>query len=86
MSLTRTGGAQLEKHFAEVTLERVSGELRVTEAQAIVDYVTSIEPAKPIVVGEVLEELRAMVEGEIEAKGAFVIATEVGMFCGVRRG
>lgn len=78
------GSQQLSRHFANVSSSHAAGELRVTEAQAVVDYVLSVERAKPAVVGEALERLRRIVEQEIGEKGAYVIHTHGGMFRAVK--
>jgi ubiquinone/menaquinone biosynthesis C-methylase UbiE len=76
-----TGGAELSRHFGTIELLRpTAAELRVTEAQAIVDYALSIERAKPILVGETLAAFRAAVQDVLDLEGAFRIMPSTGMF------
>jgi SAM-dependent methyltransferase len=75
-----TGGDQMAPHFESVNMERRPGELRVTDAQAVVDYAWSIDRVKAELPRQGLEQLRRQVQHEIDRHGAFVIHTEVGMF------
>jgi hypothetical protein len=76
-----TAGKELERQFAKVGLFRPAARnLRVTDADVIVDYALSIERAKPVLVGARLEEFRAAVREIIEKDGMFGITTAPGMF------
>jgi len=75
-----TGAEQLSPHFASVNTESRAGELRVTDAQAVVDYAWSIDRVKAELPPSGLEQLRDQVQREIDRHGAFAIHTEVGMF------
>jgi SAM-dependent methyltransferase len=74
------GQAQLRPFFDCVELSNIQGELRVTDADAIVRYVLSIEGAPQRLVGGKLSELHDRIADEIRQKGAYVIATHVGLF------
>jgi hypothetical protein len=74
------GEAQLRRHFSNVSVRRVTGELAVADAQAIVDYALSVEWAKEVLVGETMERFRAEVESRMRDNGAFRIVTEAGLF------
>jgi ubiquinone/menaquinone biosynthesis C-methylase UbiE len=74
------GEEQLRTHFRRVDVRRLSGELRVTDTDAIVDYVRSIDRAKDSVVGDALAALRAEVGQVIRDRGSFDLPTEAGVF------
>ena len=83
-----SGRPMLESEFAQVELRRYSDELRATEAQVVVDYLTSYPPGEDATPDQ-LEELVAMVEAEFVAgEGVFSISKDVGLFLcrGPRRG
>jgi ubiquinone/menaquinone biosynthesis C-methylase UbiE len=71
------GRDELLKHFHDVTVERRAGELAVTDPQAVVDYVLSIDRA-----GDSIDiaALRAAVDREIHRAGAFRVTTCTGLF------
>jgi SAM-dependent methyltransferase len=73
-------GAELGEFFTSVDVLRSGGELRVTDAQAIVDYALSIEWVKPVLVGPMLDAMRREVEQQIATHGAFVIRSATGLF------
>ena len=75
-----TGADQMSRHFDSVELHRRPGELRVTDAQAVVDYAWSIDRVKAELPPQGLEQLRIQVQREIDKNGAFIIHTEVGLF------
>jgi SAM-dependent methyltransferase len=74
------GAAQLRPTFANVDAHHIRGELRVTDAEAIVRYVLSVSGATERVAGERLAELRRRAQSEIDATGAFILPTAAGMF------
>lgn len=76
------GEAQLRPFFRDVTIDQRRAELRVTDADAVVQYVLSCGNARQSVQGERLIELRQRVQGEIDAHGAFIDETRAGMFVG----
>jgi hypothetical protein len=64
--------------FTEVRPEMVRGELHVTEAVPIVDYICSMAtPAPP---PGAVDSMRRHIEDEIRARGAIAIGTESGIF------
>ena len=75
-----TGGEQMSPHFESVTQERLTGELHVIEAQAVVDYICSIESVQAEEREDDIERVRAQVQEQIDRQGAFVIRTETGLF------
>jgi SAM-dependent methyltransferase len=74
------GLEQIRPFLRRVEILSTPGELRVTDPQAVVNYVMSVEGAPQRITGKRLEELRRVVRDEIEAAGAFVVATAAGMF------
>jgi ubiquinone/menaquinone biosynthesis C-methylase UbiE len=74
------GEAILRTVFDHVTVRRTRDELRVTDSEAVVAYVMSIEGAKTIIVGEKLDTLRRRVAEEIVRNGTFSCYTEAGVF------
>jgi ubiquinone/menaquinone biosynthesis C-methylase UbiE len=74
------GPAILRSVFQDVQVRSQPGQLRVTDPEAVVQYILSIEGAKKIIVGPRLDELRKLVMNEIQREGAFVCATESGLF------
>ena len=78
------GEAQLREHFSDVTVHRIGGELRVTEAQAIVDYALSVEWVKPVLIGPELDRFRTEVHSRITRDGMIRIGTDVGLLQAVR--
>jgi ubiquinone/menaquinone biosynthesis C-methylase UbiE len=75
-----TGAAQLARHFKSVSESHVGGELRVKEAQAVVDYAMSIDQVRAQITETQLSALRAQVQRAIDRDGAFVVHTRLGMF------
>lgn len=78
-SITFTLGAgrdELLEHFPDVTIKPLDGELAVTDAQAVVDYVLSIGHASESID---IPSLRAEVEREIHGTGAFRVTTSTGL-------
>jgi len=74
------GAAQLEPFFASIAIEDGRNTLRITEAEVVVQYVLSFDPAKAVVVGDRLDELRRRVQHEIQSAGAFVVQIHSGLF------
>ncbi|HEY7091458.1 MAG TPA: class I SAM-dependent methyltransferase [Tepidisphaeraceae bacterium] len=74
------GEGILRGGFEHVTKRTLRGELRVTEVEAVVQYVLSVEGAKQVIDGARLDELRRQVTDELASDGVFVTATEVGVF------
>ena len=74
------GAEQLSRHFAHVSTAQRSVALRVTEAQAIIDYALSIDKFRSEITDERLEMLERKVEETIRRDGSFIISTEAGMF------
>ncbi len=74
-----TGHKQLKEVFRQVEIRRFTNSLRVTEAQPLVDYFTSI---KPYIVAptERLAALRAYFERTIAQRGELLIPLDTGMF------
>lgn len=74
-----TGLAPLREVFGDVRREVLRGELRVTEAAPMVDYIRSMSSAR-----EVPEErfaaMRRHIEDEIQVRGGIRIGTETGIF------
>jgi ubiquinone/menaquinone biosynthesis C-methylase UbiE len=73
------GPAQLRPFFAHIETRTTRGELRVTDPEAIVRYVLSVEGAPQRVTGAKLDELRRIATDEISTHGAFVLETAAGM-------
>jgi ubiquinone/menaquinone biosynthesis C-methylase UbiE len=74
------GEGILRSVFDHVTVRSTADELRVTDPEAVVSYVLSIEGAKRIIVGPALDALRRRVTDEIAREGAFAAQTEAGLF------
>lgn len=76
------GAAQLKTHFPSVNLKKFPGGLRVTEVQAIVDYLLStITNLKSILVGEKIKEFNHFLEVKKQKNGGFInITKSTGLF------
>ena len=74
------GEAQLRPFFSRIETRRIGGELRVTDPDAVIRYVMSINESQELIVGERFEELGRIVRERIAAGGAFVCHTATGMF------
>ena len=74
------GGEQLLQFFSSVEMRGQPGELRVPDADAIVNYVLSVNGAPQKIVGERMSELRRTVNDAMQRNGAFVVETHVGLF------
>ncbi len=70
-----SGPPQLEPFFADITVERFDGELRVTEVEPVLAYIRS----SPVYDGWPLDEAATAVRAAIEEEGAFRIATRAGI-------
>jgi ubiquinone/menaquinone biosynthesis C-methylase UbiE len=75
------GEPQLRPFFSDVQMNRLRGELRVTDADAVVAYVLSVTAAPDHITGRRRrEELWQRVRQQIARDGAFVVRTDVGLF------
>lgn len=76
------GAAQLSPWFDRVERLDYADGLRVTDADAIVDYLRSglIRPEVPV------DELRARLAAHIDREGAFDVTKSAGVFVGVKAG
>ena len=74
------GEGQLRPFFASIAVHQGRSALRITEAEAVVQYVLSFNKSKQIIVGPRLEDLRRRVRDGIEAAGAFVTHAHSGLF------
>jgi ubiquinone/menaquinone biosynthesis C-methylase UbiE len=74
------GEPQLRRLFASVEIRTTRGQLRVTDAEAIVRYVLSVNEAPKLMTGEKLDELRRVAREGVGRNGAFVLETAAGMF------
>jgi len=74
------GAAAIGGAFAKVESRFVRGQLRVTDPEAIVRYVMSVEGAPQRITGGRFEELRRRAQRVIESNGAFILPTAAGMF------
>jgi SAM-dependent methyltransferase len=73
------GPAQLERWFGQIALHRYADTLRVTDAQAVIDYACSMDDARALS-RETLALVRGEVEDQIARHGAFLITKNVGLF------
>ena len=78
------GAAQLRASFANIDSRHIRGQLRVTEAEAVVRYVRSVNGAPQRITGTRLDELRRRAQCEIDTNGAFSFPTAAGMFIAKR--
>lgn len=74
-----TGGAQLGLWFDEVSMERYPDSLMVTDAEAVVNYVRSIDTGAAESEPE-LASLRSWLDHEIAGRGAFHVTKDPGLF------
>jgi SAM-dependent methyltransferase len=70
-----TGPPQLQPFFSDVEVERLDGELRVTEVEPLLAYIRS----SFLYDGWPLDDVAVTVGGAIEREGAFRIATKAGV-------
>jgi ubiquinone/menaquinone biosynthesis C-methylase UbiE len=70
---------QLRPYFQTIETHRIEGQLRVTDPDAVVNYVLSVGDATHVIIGDALEELRRTVHEEIAARGAYVFTTAAGV-------
>ena len=75
-----SGEGQLRPFFASAAVHQGRGALRITETEAVVQYVLSFNDSKQVIVGPRLDDLRRRVRDEIGAAGAFVVQTHSGLF------
>lgn len=73
------GEEQLAPAFSRIDRLRYEDDLRVTDADAIVAYVASVDGWREAL-GPRMGALRERVQSEIEREGAFVVHKEVGAF------
>ena len=74
------GAAQLSPFFAGMAVQDGRDTLRITETEAVVQYVLSFDEAKQAIVGDRLDELRRRVRDAMASAGAFVVRTHAGLF------
>lgn len=76
------GEAQLAPYFPSVKLKKFPGGLRITEVQAIVDYLLSTNTnLKSILVGEKIKEFNHFLEVKKQKNGGFInITKSTGLF------
>lgn len=80
------GGALLERHFDDVTLDRWVGELVVPDPEPVVRYADSCRPLYETQLpngqtwGEMMRTFRGLVEQDISATGAWRCTTHSGVF------
>ena len=74
------GEAQLRAFFPRVSVQRLQGELRVTDPAAVVAYVMSVTGAPEQINGPRRDDLWTRVRDEIARAGAFVVRTDAGLF------
>ena len=80
------GAAQIRAAgFDDIDLRSLRGELRVTDAEAVVSYVMSVNEAPQLIVGEKRDALRRRASDEIDRSGAFIFPTAAGMFVATRQ-
>jgi ubiquinone/menaquinone biosynthesis C-methylase UbiE len=76
----QNGGEQLAPWFPRIEMLRYDDELRVTDAQAVVDFILSAHNAQEILDEEKRRAMRGRVEERIEKEGVFRVTKEQGMF------
>lgn len=74
------GAQQLSGIFSSVEMQEQPGELRVPDADAIVNYVLSVNGAPQKIVGDRMIELRRTIDHAMQRDGAFIVQTHVGLF------
>ena len=74
---------ELERFFGAVDLLRLRGELRVPDAEMIVDYVRSMDPPEPLS-EEQIDAIRRKVAEEVRSRGCFSVSTEAGLCIATR--
>jgi SAM-dependent methyltransferase len=77
------GGLQLNKQFVHAEVRRFDGELRVTDAQPLIDYVQSSDSMR--LDDDQQRRFRAFIEQQISSIGSFRITTAGGMFVATSR-
>ncbi|MBO0765925.1 MAG: hypothetical protein J2P50_15255 [Hyphomicrobiaceae bacterium] len=73
------GAVQLSPFFASIAVEYRCGTLRITEPEAVVDYVLSFDAAKEASVGDRLDAC-AVAREDVGSAGALVVRTRSGLF------
>ena len=73
------GHEKLSRFFKQITTHRLKDELKVTEAEALVDCVLSTY-AKRMLTGDRCNEFRAFVKHEFDNSRAFCVTKDVGLF------
>jgi SAM-dependent methyltransferase len=74
-----SGLAPLREVFEDVRVEVLGSELRVTEAEPVIDYVRSMSSTGGAA-DERFDAMKHFVEHEIQSRGALTIQTESGLF------
>jgi SAM-dependent methyltransferase len=69
---------ELARFFTSVEVIHLRGELRVPQAQPIIDYVDSMGLPQPLSARQ-FDEIRRVVNGEIARHGYFRVSTETGL-------
>ena len=77
------GHDQLAQHFAQVELQRYKDSLEVTEVEPLVDYILSMKRADTIEADS--QRLGDLIRREIEARGAFHITKDSGLFIATKQ-
>jgi SAM-dependent methyltransferase len=78
------GSEQLAAHFSHIERYDYPDELVITEAEALVDYILSMQSAIGAITGEQIERLRRLLENEIATHGAIRIRKSTGLFIASR--
>jgi len=79
-----TGRDLLGPHFSEVSLEIYHDHLRITDAQALVDYVLSMSYAGDTPASSIIGKLLPAIQSAIEGRGYFHITKSQGLFIAVK--
>jgi ubiquinone/menaquinone biosynthesis C-methylase UbiE len=73
------GADQMRPFFADIACNRLEDGLRVTDPDALVAYMASFTPASELDDAKIAD-LTWRIQGEIDAKGAFSITKDSGLF------
>ena len=74
------GESQLRPYFQSIDIQRGRSELRITDADAVVQYILSAGRAKESISPARQAQLRQRIQREIDERGAFVEHADAGMF------
>jgi SAM-dependent methyltransferase len=72
------GPAMMARVFEHVELRRYPNRLEVTDAQAVVDYILSMDASSDLSADE-QARIRERVQAEIDARGHFLVSTDAGL-------